>query len=54
MIGINVLAITGIWILNYKKMTLEKAFILIVGVIGIVYVFLIPIYRGHDECAHFF
>lgn len=54
MIGINALAIAGIWFLTYKKMTLEKAFVLIVTAIGIVYVFIVPIYRGHDEHAHFF
>lgn len=54
MIGINVLAIIGIWYLTYKNKKIEKAFLLIATTIGILYVFMIPIYRGHDEHAHFF
>lgn len=54
MIGINILAIIGIWLLTYRKLTLERVFVLITLTIGLVYVFVIPIYRGHDEQAHFF
>lgn len=54
MIGINILAIVGIWLVTYRKLTLERAFVLVTLAIGFVYVFVIPIYRGHDEHAHFF
>lgn len=54
MIGLNIVAIVTIWLLTYKKITLEKTFLLITILIGIIYVFAMPIYRGHDEHAHFF
>ncbi len=54
MIGLNILAIAAIWLITYKKMNLEKVFILLSIAIGICYVFIVPIYRGHDEHAHFF
>lgn len=38
----------------YKSLKIEKAFIVLVACIGIIYVFTVPIYRGHDEHAHFF
>lgn len=54
MIGISILAIVGIGIFTYKTFNIEKAFLILVTCIGVIYVFIVPIYRGHDEHAHFF
>ena len=54
LIGLNIVAIFMIWFLVYKKINLEKTFLFTVSIIGVLYIFIMPIYRGHDEHAHFF
>ena len=50
----SIIAIAGIAIFTYKSFNIEKAFLILVTCMGLIYVFTVPIYRGHDEHAHFF
>lgn len=54
MVVINLLAIIDFYIILYKNIKLEKIFLITVSVLGIIYLAIIPMYRGHDEHAHFF
>lgn len=54
MVVINLLAIIDFYIILYKDIKLEKIFLVTVSVLGIIYLAIIPMYRGHDEHAHFF
>lgn len=54
MIGISLVSLILIALIAFGKLQSNKIFLIAVIVIGLIYVFVIPIYRGHDEHAHFF
>lgn len=55
MIFINILAIIAFYIILYKQeIKLDKIFLGTISILGIIYLAIIPMYRGHDEHAHFF
>lgn len=53
-IAITIISILALYLLMFKNIKFEKLFICTVLVLGLAYVFVIPMYRGHDEHAHFF
>lgn len=53
-IGINLLAIIDFYIILFKKYSINKIFLVTVSVLGLIYMVIVPMYRGHDEHAHFF
>lgn len=44
----------NIFIISYKKLSTEKKFGIVAGLLGIILIFLIPILHGIDEGAHFY
>lgn len=54
MILINILGIVDFYFILYKEVKIEKMFLITVSMLGIIYLAIIPMYRGHDEHAHFF
>lgn len=53
-IAITIISILALYLLMFKNIKFEKLFVCTVLVLGLAYVFVIPMYRGHDEHAHFF
>lgn len=53
-IGFNVSTIIFLVFFILKKISLERTFLIVTIVLGLLYVFAIPIYRGDDEHAHFY
>ena len=53
-IAITIISILAIYLLMFKNIKFEKLFVCTVLILGLAYVFVIPMYRGHDEHAHFF
>lgn len=53
-IAISLISIISIFIVVFKNIKFEKLFVSFAVVVGLIYVFVIPMYRGHDEHAHFF
>lgn len=53
-IGVTILAIIALYLLCFKNIKFEKLFVGFTIIMGLAYVFVVPIYRGHDEHAHFF
>ena len=54
LIGVTIVAIVALYLLMFKEFKFEKLFICTTLVLGLAYVFVVPMYRGHDEHAHFF
>lgn len=52
--AMTILTIAGLVLVTYKKISIEKIMVIMVSVLGLAYVFVVPMYRGHDEHAHFF
>lgn len=53
-IGFNIVTILILGLFIFKKISINKTFLIVTIMLGIFYVFAIPIYRGHDEHAHFY
>ena len=53
-IAITIISILALYLLMFKNIKFEKLFVCTVLILGLAYVFVIPMYRGHDEHAHFF
>ncbi len=53
-IGINIISIATFYIILFKSINLNKMFLSTISILGIIYLVIIPMYRGHDEQAHFF
>ena len=53
-IGFNIVTILILGLFIFKKISINKTFLIITIMLGMFYVFAIPIYRGHDEHAHFY
>lgn len=53
-IGFNIVTILILGLFIFKKISINKTFLIVTIMLGLFYVFAIPIYRGHDEHAHFY
>lgn len=53
-IAITIISILALYLLMFKNIKFEKLLVCTVLVLELAYVFVIPMYRGHDEHAHFF
>ncbi len=54
MLGFNIVTILILGLFIFKKISINKTFLIVTIMLGLFYVFAIPIYRGHDEHAHFY
>lgn len=54
LIAMTILTIGGLILVTYKKISIEKVMVIMALILGLAYVFVVPMYRGHDEHAHFF
>lgn len=54
LLGITIISAVALFIIMFKKIKFEKLFVFFALIVGLIYVFVIPMYRGHDEHAHFF
>ena len=53
-IFINIISIVCFYIILFKNTNLNKIFLFAISTLGIIYLLVIPMYRAHDEQAHFF